>query len=108
MATYKNPALRQFTDQQVRFAPREVRLQQIDRAEKLLDEIRQDREYQYPELCRRITSHHTDLYPDLKVAGTDAAHDLRLFIEDLSDSADIPAESAAEKVYTVEEVSREF
>ena len=108
MANYKNPALRQLKDQQVRFSPRDLRLQQIERAEKLLEEIRHDQEYRYQDLCFRITSYRTELYPDLKVSGEDAAHDLRLFIEDLSDSADIPAETAAEKVYTVEEVSKQF
>jgi RNA polymerase sigma factor (sigma-70 family) len=108
MANYKNPALRQLKDQQVRFAPLDLRLQQIERAEKLLQEIRPETEYDYPELCFRITGYRTEQYPDLKVSGDDAAHDLRLFVEDLSDSADIPAETAQEKVYTVEEVSKEF
>src|SRR5579872_1964527 len=109
MAHYKNPAIRQLKEQQVRYAPRDVRLEQIDKAERLLEELdlaRQD--YRYQELCYRITAYRPEMYPDLIVTGEDAAHDLRLFIEDLSDSANIKAENLAEQVLTVEDVSKRF
>ena len=35
---YKTPLLKQLCDQQVRFAPREKKLQQIERAERLIGE----------------------------------------------------------------------
>jgi len=108
MAHYKNPAIRQLKDQQVRYAPRDARLAQIDKAEKLLEEIDQAREYRYQDLCYRITDYRPELYPDLVLSGEEAAHDLRLFIEDLSDSADIRAENSQEQVLTVEDVSRKF
>jgi len=107
MAHYKNPAIRQLKEQQVRYAPRDVRLAQIDKAERLLEELdlaRQD--YRYQDLCYRITEYRPEMYPDLVVTGEDAAHDLRLFIEDLSDSANIKAENSTEKVLTVEDVSK--
>jgi RNA polymerase sigma factor (sigma-70 family) len=109
MANYKNPAIRQLKEQQVKYAPREVRLEQIDKAEVLLEELdlaRQD--YRYQELCLRITAYRPEMYPDLIVSGEDAAHDLRLFIEDLSDSANIKAENSIEQVLTVEDVSKRF
>src|SRR4029077_16389409 len=109
MPNYKNPAIRQLKEQQVRYAPRDVRLEQIDKAERLLEELdlaRQD--YRYQDLCFRITAYRPEMYPDLIVTGEDAAHDLRLFIEDLSDSADIKAESLPEQVLTVEDVSKRF
>ncbi|MBS0263410.1 MAG: sigma-70 family RNA polymerase sigma factor [Planctomycetes bacterium] len=108
MAHYKNPAIRQLKDQQVRYAPRDARLAQIDKAEKLLEEIDHAREYRYQDLCYRITDYRPELYPDLVLSGEEAAHDLRLFIEDLSDSADIRAENSQEQVLTVEDVSRKF
>jgi len=108
MSHYKNPAIRQLKDQQVRYAPRDVRLEQIDRTEKFLDGMDLSREYRYQELCRSITDFKPEMYPDLVVSGEDAAHDLRLFIEDLSDSADIQAESLLEQVLTVEDVSKRF
>ncbi len=108
MAHYKNPAIRQLKDQQVRYAPREVRLEQIDKAEKLLEELNQSQQYRYQDLCFRITDYRPELYPDLVVTGEEAAHDLRLFIEDLSDSADIKADSSTEQVLTVEDLSKKF
>jgi RNA polymerase sigma factor (sigma-70 family) len=108
MAHYHNPAIRQFKDQQVRFMPRDVRLAQIERAERLVHELQSDETYHYQDLCQRITEFRPELYPDLVLSGDEAAHDLRLFIEDLSDSADIPADSCSEEVWTVEELSRQF
>src|SRR6516225_5743386 len=108
MANYKNPAIRQLKDQQVRYAPREARLAQIEKAERLLEELDLTQEYRYQDLCQKITTYKPEMYPDLVVSGEDAAHDLRLFIEDLSDSANIKADSSEEQVLTVEDVSRQF
>jgi len=38
-ADYVNPVIRELRDQQVRFAPREKKLEQVNRAEKLLAEL---------------------------------------------------------------------
>jgi len=108
MAHYKNPAIRQLKEQQVRYAPRDARLEQIEKAERLLEELDLAREYRYQDLCYKITTYKPEMYPDLVVTGQDAAHDLRLFIEDLSDSANINAENSPEHVLTVEDVSRQF
>jgi RNA polymerase primary sigma factor len=40
--------------------------------------------------------------------GKDAIHDLRLFVEDVSDAANIPVQDAGEPVHTVEELSKLF
>src|SRR5260221_2973657 len=108
MSHYKNPAIRQLKEQQVRYAPRDARIEQIDKAERLLEELELGNEYRYQDLCFRITAYRREMYPDLVVTGQDAAHDLRLFIEDLSDSANINAENSPEHVLTVEDVSRQF
>jgi RNA polymerase primary sigma factor/RNA polymerase sigma factor len=105
---YVNPAIRQLRDQQVRFAPREKKLEQIDLAEKLLSELDPARTYTYQYLCYRITKYRPDSYPDMKMNGREAGHDLRLFVEDLSDSANVPAEDAGERVLTVDELSERF
>ena len=86
---YINPAIRELRDQQVRFAPRDKKLEQVDRAEQLLGELQGPRTYTYEYLCFRITSYRPESYPDLKLNGEDASHDLRLFVEDVSDSADV-------------------
>jgi len=108
MSQYNNPAIRQLKDQQVRYSPRDVRLQQIERAEQLLDNINLDGEYRYQDLFEAITSFRPDHYPDMVIPGRDVAHDLRLFVEDVSDSADIPADAAQEPVLTVEDVSHQY
>jgi len=105
---YINPGLRQLRDQQVRYAPRDKKLQQAARAEKLLNEIAPDRTYNYADLCYKITEFKPEQYPDLKVTGDEARHDLRLFVEDVSGAADVPAESAGERVMTIEELAETF
>ena len=105
---YRNPAIKQLRDQQIKYAPRDVQLTQISRAERLLDELNPSSSYKYPELCEKITTYRGEMYPDLIVSGAEAVHDLRCFVEDLSDSADIPVETAGEEVWTVEEVSKRF
>ena len=89
---YRVAALQEFRDQQVRFAPREKKLEQVAAAEKLLTEIEPDRTYTYEYFCYRITRFRPEAYRDVKFVGRDATHDLRLFVEDLSDAANVAAE----------------
>src|SRR5262245_29012263 len=103
---YLTPIIRQLRDQQVRFAPREKKIEQVNRAEKLLAELDARRTYTYGYLCYRITDFRPDSFPNLKLSGQEADHDLRLFVEDLSDAADVPASGAGESVLTVDELSR--
>jgi len=107
-ADYLNPVMRQLRDQQVRFAPREKKLDQANRAERLLNELDPSRTYTYEYLCYRITDFRPESYPGMKLSGDEARHDLRLFVEDVSDAADLPADSAGERVLTVEELSKLF
>jgi RNA polymerase primary sigma factor/RNA polymerase sigma factor len=107
-SAYRNPILQQLRDQQVRFAPRERKLEQVNRAEKLLSEIEPAKTYSYEYLCFRITDYRPDASPHTTMTGKEARHDLRLFVEDVSDSADVPVEDAGEPVHTVEELSRLF
>ena len=108
MARFKNPALKQLTEQQVRYAPLDVKLQQMERAERLVGELKVEKSYKWPELCRKVTAFKPKDYPDLVVDGEDAIHDLGLFVEELSDSADLDASEAKEEVLTVEDVSRRY
>ncbi len=105
---YLVPVLRQLRDQQIRFAPRNKKVEQISRAERLLDELETKRTYTYEYLCYRITDYRPDSPTPIRISGTDACHDLRLFVEDVSDAAQLRAESAGEPVLTVDELSRFF
>ncbi len=108
MTRYNNPAMKKLADQQVRFAPRDVCIEQAEKAEKFLEQIQPDTEYLYHDVCKNITNYKTDLYPALKLTSSELLHDLRCLIEDLSDSADIDSSEVGEKVYTVNEVSEKY
>ena len=105
---YLNSTLRQLRDQQVRFAPRDKKLEQVNRAEKLLAELDPKRDYTYEYLCYRITDYRPEASPKLTMRGEEAQHDLRLFVEDVSEAANMRAEEAGEQVHTVEELSKMF
>jgi RNA polymerase primary sigma factor/RNA polymerase sigma factor len=106
--TYQSPLIKQLRDQQLRVASREKRLEHVNRAEKLLGEIDHERNYPYEYLCYRITEYRPDSAAGVAVPGRDLAHDLRLFVEDVSDSADVHVEDAGEPVHTVEDLSKMF
>lgn len=105
---YHNPVMKQLRDQQVRFAPRDRKLEQVERAERLLSEIDPGKNYSYEYLCYRITEYRPDTAPPKLVAGEEARHDLRLFVEDVSDSANVRAEDATEPVHTLDDLSKMF
>jgi RNA polymerase primary sigma factor/RNA polymerase sigma factor len=105
---YQSSILKQLRDQQVRYAPREKKLEQVNRAERLLTEIDPEKTYSYEYLCFRITDYRPDASPQRVMNGGEASHDLRLFVEDVSDAADIRVEDAGEPVHTVEELSKLF
>ncbi len=108
MTKYRNPAMKQLKDQQVKYAPVDVRLDQMDHAERLLHDLDPDRTYHYSDICEKVTSFRSELYPDLIIEGRDAIHDLRQFVDDLSGSANIPVERAGEPVLTVDDLSEKF
>src|SRR5438552_18383109 len=60
VSTFKNPALKQLTDQQVRFAPPARRQEQIARAEQLLEEIDLTKHYPNQFVCYRTTAYLPD------------------------------------------------
>src|SRR5256885_16312315 len=105
---YQNPELRELRDQQIRFAPRTKKLQQVEAAERLIAEIDPDKTYPYEYVCFRITSYRPTETAPSKIKGEDLRHDLRLFVEDLSDSADMAADNIGEQVLTVEELAKQF
>jgi RNA polymerase primary sigma factor/RNA polymerase sigma factor len=107
-AGYRNPVLKQLCDQQVRFAPRNKKLEQVDRAERLLNELDPAKTYSYEYLCYRITDYRPDLTIPQTMSGEEARHDVRLFVEDVSDAANMRVEDIGEPVHSVEDLSRMF
>jgi RNA polymerase primary sigma factor len=109
MSAYRNPALKQLVDQQVRFVPPPRRLEQLRRAERLLAEILCDKEYPYQYVCYRVTDYRPEAYPDMVIGGEDLQHDLGLMIAELADSLPaIPIEEVPEPVLTLEQLSEKL
>ncbi|MFT5299333.1 MAG: RNA polymerase primary sigma factor [Mariniblastus sp.] len=105
---YKCDSIRELRDQQVRFAPRDKKIEQVDCAEKLLRDIQLDRNYNFEFVCFRVTGFRPENTPIVKISGANLRHDLHCFIEDLSDSANVSAHEFGQPVHTVEDLSNMF
>jgi len=99
---FHHRALKELTDQQVRFAPAAKRAEQRARAERLRKEIDPNKRYPYQFVCFRITEFRPESYPDLLIAGDELVHDLDLFIKSLG----VPVEETNDPIVTLEEVSK--
>jgi RNA polymerase primary sigma factor len=109
MKTYKNQALKELADQQVRFAPPPRRLEQLKRAEQLLTEIDPAKAYPYQFLCFRVTDFRSEANGGVVIPGEDVVHDLGLWINELAVSLPaIPIEDVAEPVLSTEEISKKL
>ena len=105
---YQSPVLRDLRDQQIRFAPRTKKLQQVEAAERLISEIDPQKTIPTNTSASASPAIGRKRMPGRKITGDDLLHDLRLFVEDLSDSADMTAENIGEQVLTVEELAKQF
>jgi RNA polymerase sigma factor (sigma-70 family) len=99
---FKSQALKELTDQQVRFAPAAKRAEQRVRAERLRDEIDPDKRYPYQFVCFRITDFRPESYPDLILPGGELIHDLGLFVKSMG----VAVEETNDPIVTLEEVSK--
>jgi len=107
MTQFKNPALQQLADQQLRFAPPARRQEQLVRAERLLGEIDPSRQYPYQFVCYRITDFRPDAFPDVLIGGEDLKHDLCVFLDEVSRTLPpVPVEEVHEPVLTLEQISK--
>ncbi|MEM6331139.1 MAG: sigma-70 family RNA polymerase sigma factor [Planctomycetota bacterium] len=106
--SYYTPVIDRLRRQQSRYAPREKRLEQIEAAERLIAEVDPEKKYPYEYVCFRITGIRPETDAGEKIPGDHLRHDLRLFVEDLSDSADLHADAAGEPVLTVDELAQQF
>ena len=103
---YHHSIIRQFRDEQLRRASHQQRIEGANQAEKLLAELDPGRTYTCGYLCSRIAKGSARPCPDARLTGRDADHDLRLFIEDMFDSANVPVEAVGQRVITAEELAK--
>ncbi len=105
---YRSDAMRALRDQQVRYAPRDRKVSQIEAAEKLWGELEPSRRYSFEYICFRVTGYRPEAMPPATLTGEEARHDLLLLIEDLSDSADLRPEELSQPVYTIDQLAEMF
>ena len=105
---YKCDSIAELRDQQVRFAPRERKLEQVDCAERLLRDLKDGRDYNFEFISFRLTGFRPENAPVIKISTKDLRHDLLCFIEDLSEAANVAADDVAQPVHTVDDLSRMF
>src|ERR1700731_3888480 len=98
---FNHLALKELTDQQVRFAPAGKRAEQRARAEQLRTELDPTRRYPYQYVCYRSTEFRPQAYPALLIPGGELIHDLDLFVKSLG----VPVEEPNDPIVTLEEVS---
>lgn len=108
MSRYKNKLISELASQQVRFAPQSVRSKQIELAERYLLQLDGSTEYAWGDVCFQVTGYRPDADSAVRISGAELAHDLRCFVEDLSDSMNISAADLGEPVFTIQEVSERF
>jgi RNA polymerase primary sigma factor/RNA polymerase sigma factor len=100
--------IKELSDQQVRYAPREKKIEQCRRAEKLCQEISRNETYTYRFICSGITDFRAEMHQNVMLDGKKVKHDLLLFIEDVYDAANVSVEEVNEKVWTIEELCKRF
>ncbi|HOA53032.1 MAG TPA: sigma-70 family RNA polymerase sigma factor [Thermogutta sp.] len=106
-AEYRIPAIRELCYQVVRFTPSAKKIEQTNRAEALLSEIKPDKWYSYGWICYKITRFRPDNAGE-QFLGEDLRHDLILFIEDVAETVPLRPEDVSEKIYTLQELAKDF
>ncbi|MEM9828111.1 MAG: sigma-70 family RNA polymerase sigma factor [Planctomycetota bacterium] len=105
---YRDSKILELRDQLTRFAPKNRKVSQAEAAEVLLAEIEDDRQYALDYVCFRVTDYRPEKPTRHNIQAADLRHDLRLLIEDLSESAELSLADFDEKVYSVKELSQMF
>ncbi|MGL4941902.1 MAG: sigma-70 family RNA polymerase sigma factor [Thermoguttaceae bacterium] len=101
---YKYREIAELRDQQVRFAPRDKRLEQATRAEELLAELDDHTEYSWTFLTQRLIDYRSEMNTESRFVGEHLRVDLMLLIEDLTESARLTVEECGERVWFTDEL----
>jgi RNA polymerase primary sigma factor/RNA polymerase sigma factor len=94
---------------ELRFAPTEQKQKEVAAAEKLLQIVDEDRDYPFEFVVFKITDYRPreDLSGKF-ITGRELAHDLRIFITELSSRLDFSAAEHQEKIYSTEELTQKY
>ncbi len=107
-ARYRIPAIAELCGQLRRFTPREKLVKHLGRAEDFLAEISPSRWYSYKQVCFKITRFRPDTGDDIRISGADLRHDLIQMIKDLAEAVPLSTQEVGERIYTVQDLAREF
>jgi RNA polymerase primary sigma factor/RNA polymerase sigma factor len=104
---YRLPAIKLFRDRLRASMPRADQLACVDRVEELLGEMAPTEIYRLREVGTRLNG-SSQPWPDTQALGGDLVHDLRLLMDEVSDSVELPIEAAGQRVLTLEELARQL
>ncbi len=107
-SSYRSSALRKLREALASVNEREVVLLYAERIEKLIYDIDHQQSYSFDYLVNRITGNGAipaGVSAGLKISGEEIHHDLRLLVEDLTETVGLTAEEIIEPVYTVPSLS---
>jgi RNA polymerase primary sigma factor len=109
MRRYKSEDMKRLAEQQVRYAPVDRCLEQLNRAERFLTEIQPGKRYPYEYVEFRITGFRPGSAPQTVLEAADLEHDMVLLINDLSRKVPaVPIEEVPEPVLTLDELRRDL
>ena len=108
MARYSSQKIQELASQQVRFSPQSVRRQQIVRAESLLNELGDDQQCAWGDVCEKVTGYRPESDSEVLLRTAELFHDLRCLIEDLSGSVDAKLATSGTRFLTLREVSERY
>lgn len=106
--SYRIDTIDELRRQQIRRASPDERLRRLEEVERAVAELDPSRDYAVDRVVMKIGCRGW-VRPDRdKAPGVDLIHDLRLLVEDLSDSVDLPADAVGEQVLTVDDLAKQF
>ena len=103
---YRIDSIDQLCRQHVRRATADERLRRMDDVERAVAELDPRHDYAVDRVVAKIGCRGWVAPERSKAPGSDLIHDLRLLVEDLSDSVDLPADAVGEQVLTVEDLAQ--
>lgn len=108
MSDFKVYALEQLADQS-RFAPPGVRQEQMERAEKLLGEVRSEKSYPFQFVAFRVTNYRGGDHAGVMMTGDELRHDLNLLLERLARTLQAAGlEMPAEPMFSLSQLSEKL
>jgi RNA polymerase sigma factor (sigma-70 family) len=107
MAKYKHKEIRDLA-KQLGYSPAKVRLEQVNRAERLICLLEPEREYPYEFICYQITGYRPRAKTVEKLPGKSVRQDLVRLVEDVSASLRLPVSEVGEPVLSIDEAAERF